>query len=198
MATSTNIRVLVPRIRRAVEGVVQAQWSLTDDQVKDLAADAIADVILYIGSFFGKSLDVTAVDPVSSAPTEYATSDAITLAEQGVIAAQAALNYFFFKFAGMKVSETIADEASSWDYSLSPNLLVTQMKLLVDSRDKALEALETHNGAIDEYVSFIAIRDTQTSRMIEPWVYGHSEGVGVGAGGLEGDYRFGLGGGDYQ
>lgn len=195
-----NIRVAVPRIRRAVEGVVKAQWLLADDEVKDLCADAIADIILYSGNIFGKTLNVLARDPVTGAPTEYSVTPALGLPEETVIAAQAALNYFFHRFSAVKVSETIADEASNWSYDLSPNLLVAQLKQLQSERDKALTALETEEGVLESYHSFIAVRDTQTSRYIEPWVYGHSEGLGVGAGGLEGDFRFdslATGGGDF-
>lgn len=200
MSTPTNIRVLVPRVQRKVEGVVSDVWTLTDSQVKDLIADSLADIILYTGSIFGKTLDVAQVD-TNGAPLEYTTSDMLTLPEQSVIAAQAALNFFFFKFAGLKVSETIADEASTWTYELSPSLLVAQLKTLQAERDKALEATMIDEGVMDSYVSYVATRDTMTARYIEPWVWGHPEGQGVGAGGLEGDFRFDeltSGGGDYN
>lgn len=195
-----NIRALVPRIRRAVEGVVQAEWTLTDDEVKDIAADAIADIMLYSGNIFGRTLDVIARDPVRGSPTEYQTSTPLALPEQGVISAQAALTYFFFRFSGAKTAETIADEASSYSWERSPNLLIQQLKMLQQQRDKALEALEIEEGVLDTYISFVAVRDTMTARYIEPWVWGHPEGQGIGFGGLEGDFRFdeiASGGGDY-
>jgi hypothetical protein len=89
--------------------------------VKDLAADAIAEVILYTGSVFGKQLVVTDTDDATGAPSEYATSDAADAPEGTVIAAQAALDYFFHRFAETKVSEQIADEAQTWEYTLSAN-----------------------------------------------------------------------------
>lgn len=197
-----NIRVIVPRIRRAVEGVVQAKWTLTDDEVKDVAADSFADILLYNGGdVFGKTLVVLETDPVRGSPTEYATSSPLELSEVALVATQAALNYFFFRFSDVKTSVTIADEASNYSYERAPTLIAAQLKLLQDQRDKALEAVSIREGVLDSYTSFIAVRDTMTARYIEPWVWGHPEGQGIGFGGLEGDFRFdeiASGGGDYS
>lgn len=188
-----DIRTLVPRVQRAVEGVVREKWQLDEDEVKDLCADACADVLLYTGTVFGSQLIVTHVDASSGAPDEYATDTALSPSQAGVIAAQAALTYFFHQFAGLKVSESIQDEASTWEYSLSPNLLQTQLKLLQSERDLALQRIGPPTQALDAYVSFLGERDRTTSHLLEPWVYGNQEGFGlVGAGGLEGDWRFGT------
>lgn len=195
-----DIRTMGPMVQRAVEGVVQNDWKLTPDQVKDITADACAQVLLYTGSVFGSSLIVTETDPVTLSPAEYMTDRELGLPEMTVISAQGALNYFFHQWKGAKVSESIADEASTWSYALSPNLLIAQLQHLQDTRDKALEAIDANSGNLESYVSFLAIRDTMVSRYIEPWVYGHPEGYGTGQGGLEGDTRFGglpYGGGDY-
>lgn len=177
----SDVRVLIPRIRRAVEGA-GAPAALADDAVKDLAADAIAAVILYTGSVFGKQLVVTHVDEATGAPDEYATSEPLTLGEGTVIAAQATLDYFFHRFAEMKVSERIADEAQQWEYTLSANLLRDQLKLLIAERDKALEAVRGELGpAYDQYASFIATRDRHTSILIEPWVH-FDTGLSLGGG----------------
>lgn len=179
MATPVDIRVMVPRVRRALEGLT-LDTVLTDAQVKDATADACADVILYTGSLFGGTLDVTDTDPDTGAPDEYETSDALTLAQQGVIAAQAALTYFFYLFAGLKVSERIGDEGSQWEYSLSANLLRDQLKHLQAERDKALEAAAAELGAsLEKYASFLAERDVAVARLVEPFF----EAAGVG--GLE-------------
>ena len=58
MADPVDIRVMVPRVRRALEGA-GAPPVLTDDAIKDLTADAIAEVILYTGGVFGHELVVT-------------------------------------------------------------------------------------------------------------------------------------------
>lgn len=187
---STDIRVLVPRVRRAVEGPIPAAAPLSDDVIKDIVADALADVILYTGTAFGKRLEVTASD--AGAPSEYATSDELTLSETAVIAAQAALNFFFFKLIGMKAEEKITDEAGEWTVRTSPNVLRDALKALQDARDKALEAL---SGAhpLDSYVSFLAVRDAEVARCVEPWTIPEPDGYLQGhvAMVLEQDIRFG-------
>lgn len=181
----TDIRVMTGRVRRAVEGV-GTPAGLTDDELKDLIADALADIVLYSGAgVFGKELLVTDRG-VNGEPEEYATSEELTLAEQSVVAAQAALTYFFYAFANMKTSERIADEAQSWEYTLSASLLKDQLALLIANRDRALEQVTASNTwPVEGYESFLAARDLYTSVLVEPWVYG------IGVGGGQVDYRFG-------
>lgn len=188
MATVTNVRVMVPRVRRALENA-GAPVDISDEEMKDRVADALADVILYTGSAFGKDLAVLAVDD-DNVPQEYATSDALTLPEQSVVASQAALNYLVSLLIGLKVSETISDEAQTWTYDLSANIMRDAFAALKDSRDRALDAInESHT--FDVYESFLAVRDVQTVALIEPWVARRSAGdAGVG-GGIERDWRFG-------
>jgi hypothetical protein len=175
----SDVRVLVPRVRRAVEGA-GAPAVLTDDALKDVTADALAEVILYTGSVFGKQLLVTATDSATGAPTEYATSEPLTLGEAAVVSTQAALDYFFHRFANLKVSERIADEAQTWEYALSPTLLRDELAHLISERDKALQALEGAGGAIFEvYESFLAVRDARVSQLIEPWVWELEASVGI-------------------
>lgn len=195
-----DIAEVCPRVQRAVEGVHTADWELDFSEAYIVTADAFADILLYTGSVFGGPLLVTGRDPTTNAPTQFATESQLTPDQMAVISSQAALTYFHHRFAGVKMSEQIADEASHWEYSLSPNLLIAQLKVLQDTRDKALEAIAAQNGGLEDYISFLAVRDTSVSRYIEPWVYGHPEGYGIGAGGLEGDFRFDVlptGGGDY-
>lgn len=182
MATATDIRVLVPRVRRRLEGA-GAPAELSDDAVKDLVADSLSSILLYTGSVFGKTLDVAERDE-NNIPIEYTTSDELTLQEGTVVAAQAALDHFFFQFAALKVSEKISDEAGGWEYARSASLLKAQLELLVKERDRALDALAGSAGALDSYVSYLAVRDVETSRLVEPWV----EGGGIG--GLGVDFRF--------
>ena len=104
---ATDIRILVPRVRRALG---PAAADLSDDAVKDAVADAIADVLLYTGTIFGKTLTVTDRDEATGAPSEYETSEELSLAESSVIAAQAALNHFFHIMQAQKISERISDE----------------------------------------------------------------------------------------
>ena len=179
---ATDIRTMVPRVRRSVEGV-GVDSVLTDTQVKDIVADALAAVILYTGSAFGKTLNVITYD--QGIPTEYETSDALTLAEQTVVATQGALDYFFTAFGTIKTSEKIADEAQSWDYTLSASLIRDRFKMLQAERDKALEALLAAGVPLDAYASFLQARDSVIATAIEPWT------ADSGVSGLEVDYRFG-------
>lgn len=178
----TSISVLVPRVRRAVEGPVPINDAMTDAQMLDVTADAIADIILYTGSVFGKQLIVTSTSE-TGIPTGYATSDALTLAEAGVIAAQAALNIVYFRLVAMKTSERIADEAQTWEYTVSATALRDLLKALTEARDKALATLENRSSLV-AYESYLAVRDIQTARAVEPWA------VGAGFVGQEVDYRF--------
>lgn len=195
-----DIAEICPRVQRAVEGVHTGDWELSFGEAYLVTADACSDILLYTGSIFGGQLIVTGRDPTTNAPTAFATESQLTPDQMSVVSSQAALTYFYHRFSGMKMSEQISDEASHWSYSLSPNLLIAQLKLLQDTRDKALEAIDNQNGGMEAYVSFLSVRDVTVARYIEPWVYGHPEGYGIGAGGLEGDFRFDIlptGGGDY-
>lgn len=180
MATATDIRVLVPRVRRALD---LAPEQLADDDAKDVVADAIADIILHTGGLFGKQLLITHRDD-AGAPDEYETSDELTLAEGSLVAIQAALNYFFHKFASLSVSEKIGDESVTWERQQSANLLRDQFKLLVDQRNAAIEAVKDEGAPLDGFESFLAVRDPYMARCLEPW-FPVSSGDGQ-----EIDYRF--------
>lgn len=187
-----DIRVMTGRVRRAVEGV-GAPIVLTDDEIKDLIADSCADIILYSGNgIFGKDLLIT-LRGVNNEAEEYATTDELTLPEQSVVGAQAALTHFFYTFSNAKMTEKIADEAQSWEYGLSATLLRDQLALLVANRDRAIEVI-TNAGAwlAEGYESFLAARDLYTSRMVEPWVHT------INASGYQGGQDYFLGEGAHQ
>jgi hypothetical protein len=145
-----DIRVLVPRVRRAVEGIGTPEV-LTDDQMKDLIADAIADVILFTGTAFGKQLLVTDRDGTTNVPTEYATSLPLTLPEGSVIAAQAALTAIYVQLADTKTSETIRDEGQEWSYTISATLLRDRISQLQAERDRALSVVEQVTSTVEFY-----------------------------------------------
>jgi hypothetical protein len=169
-----DIRVLVPRVRRAIEGVGGAEL-LTDDQVKDLVADAIADVILFTGGVFGKDLLVTERDATTNAPTEYATSEPLTLPEGSVVAYEAAIAQTFQAVRTLKVQETIRDEGQEWAYSLSANLMRDLLAWLIAQRDKALSELGPMPTA---FYSFLHERDALIADVVEPFVIGAGSGGG--------------------
>ena len=188
-----DTRVLIPRVRRALEGpdavsgsAAVAAGSLNDDQINAVVADAVADVIFYSGGLFGHTLNVEERDEDYMAPIAWTIDPELTEPEATVIVAQAALNYFFSWAKTIKTSQTISDEGQEWSYTLSAQLLSDQIKALRDARDRALEQLALDgNSANDAWINTIAERDAQTSAIIEPWVAG-------GVGGQTVDTRFGT------
>jgi hypothetical protein len=173
MAVETNdITVLIPRVRRAVEGpMASGSASLSDTELRTIVADAISNVIFFSEGAFAHTLDVTARDEQYGAPTAWTINPPLDEAEASVIAAQAALDYFFFSLRDLKTQETIKDEGSEWSYSLSATLLRDQINLLRAMRDKALEALEAEaDVGTTAYFSFIQVRDSSTSSLIEDYL----------------------------
>lgn len=174
-----GIRVMVPRVRRAIDGATASSSaavsaSLNDAQVKDLIADAIAEVLWYVPEW-GKVLTVTARE--NGIPTEYDIIPELTLPEQTVIVTQAALDHYFHFFKEKKTSERIANEAQAWEYQLSAGLLQAQFQALREERDKALDMISAGNSAYVGFASFLAARDAETAARIEPFTV---EAAGVG------------------
>lgn len=171
-----DVRRLIPRVRRAIDGPgalssAAIDTTLGDEEVKHLVADAIAEVIFYSEGSFGHTLDSTALDETYGSPVEWEINPALTEVEATVVSAQAALSYLFHKLRDYKVQETIRDEASEWSWSLSATLVRDQMAYLRSLRDKALESLSQNDVALDSYASFIATRDASASHLVEPWVW---------------------------
>lgn len=174
---------LVPRTRRAIEGFEDS--ALSDGNVRDLLADAVAEIIFYAPQW-GKRLVVTSRSE-TNVPTDYEVTPELSLPEQTVVVAQAALNFFFHKTGGGKTSEKISDEGQSWEIQSSAQMLVKIFDQLKKARDEALKQLEDDDVLIAEgFVSFIAVRDCETSRNIEGYYHAG------GGGGLQLDYRFGA------
>lgn len=101
----------------------------------------------------------------------------LSFAEQGLVAAQAALNYFFHVFRDQKISERHTAEGREWEWSQSANLLRDAIKLLKEQRDAALAGLESTVPALARAASFLAVRDPVTAALIEPYV---DNGAGLG------------------
>lgn len=184
-----NVEVLIPRTRRAIDGPLASgsasvSSSLTDPQVLALIADSIADVIYYTGGAWPYTLSGADEDGYG-APTTFTIEPDLPLEGQTVVVAQAALTYFFHRFSDAKVQETISNEAQTWQWQKSASLLTDYLKLLREARDKAIDLIANQAGALDAYVSFLAVRDAQTSAIIEPYV--DTALIGVG----QIDYRFG-------
>src|SRR4051794_27941745 len=120
-----DVRSLLPRVRRAVEGpfALPPELNLADAQVEALAADALADIILFTTGLWGHKLIVAERDDATGAPLHWNIDPELSPEEESVVAAQAAIQYFFHAFRNMKVSETIRNEGREWSYTISANLL---------------------------------------------------------------------------
>lgn len=191
-----DTRVLIPRVRRAIEGpdaptgsAAVAAGGLTDDQVNAAIADAIAGISFYSEGLFGHELIVAERDPDYLAPIAWLIDPALSAPEETVIVAQAALDHFFNTAKGMVVSQEITDEGQTWKWSKSASMLTDQLKSLREDRDRALDLIAQAGISLaDDWISTIAMRDAQTSAIIEPWV----GGGGLGGQTLGGDPRFGT------
>lgn len=168
----TDLMVLVPKTRRYIEGPYgppENQPPLQDTDIYNLAADACADIILMSGNLFGHTLNVTGRDGTTGAPTSWATSEVLDEWESSVITAQAALNYFFFLFRTLKVSQSIKNEGTEWQYTLSANVIRGYLQELQSRRDMALAGLQKHHPVLDRYASNIRVRDQATVAILEWW-----------------------------
>lgn len=173
-----DVAELTPRVRRAVEGPIPlVTGALDDDQILALTADAIADVILFAAGQWEHTLLVTTRDPDTNFPTGWAVDPGLTPEEESLIAAQAALTYYFHAFKEMKLSERIRNEGQEWEYTISANLLRDAWKALKDQRDMALAALTRSNPVFARYSSILHVRDSLAAAYLEPWVQG---GLGGG------------------
>lgn len=195
MAVELNdVRVLIPRVRRALDGPAASgpdapSNTYTDDELKSLIADAIGEIIFFTGGAFHHTLDVIDRDDAYNSPTEWAVNPALTEAEASVVAAQAALNTFFFSLSALKTQETISDEGQTWSYTVSATLIRDQMAYLMKLRDAALEQIKAEQlVALDSYVSYVRERDAIASCYIEPWV----ERTGLGWGAFETGQELGF------
>jgi hypothetical protein len=154
-----DVRELIPRVRRAMEGPVPPAVPLSDEAVLAATADALSDIILLTVGEWGHVLAITHRDTASGAADEWSIDPALTPEEESVVAAQAAISYFFHAFKDIKVSEKIENEGASWEWAKSANLFRDQIKMLQDQRDRALAALQSSHPALARYASILEVRD---------------------------------------
>lgn len=190
-----DIRVLIPRMRRALDGP-QATSSavsgtMTDEQVGNTVADAIAAVIFYSGGGWGRQLLVTARDENYMAPIAWETDEALSEPEATVVVAQAALDHFHNSLSSLKTSEHIVNEGEEWQWQISAQAVAERIKQLKALRDEALAKLEASNRPSEAWVNTIAERDAATDLLIEPWVTQGPWGVSGGQV-LVDDFGFGY------
>lgn len=176
---SQDVAAVTPRVRRAVEGPVPVPSSeaLTDSQILALTADAIADVILFTNGMWGHKLEVSTRDTQTQFPTGWTVDPELSPAEESMIAAQAAINFYFHVFKDKKVSERIVNEGQEWEYNLSATMLRDLMNVLKEQRDSALQSLKATTPVLARYESILLVRDRVAAAVLEPWVPG---GLGGG------------------
>lgn len=174
-----DTRVLIPRTRRALEGIAalgSATAEYSDDAVNAAVADSIANLLLYSGSFFGKELEVVERDEAYLAPIAWQTSEQLTEPEASLVALQAALDHVYRELSITKGSETIRNEGQEWSYAISAGVLTERLRGLRADRDRALERIATADAGMEDWISFIEARDARVSALIEPYVQGSGYG----------------------
>ncbi len=170
-----DVRVMIPRVRRALDGPeatgsASVSAKLSDDQVTAVIADAIANVIFYSSGAFGRQLEVIERDPNYMAPIAWRTSEELSEDEQSVIVAQAALDYFFHSLTTLKTSETLKEADREWSWGTSASSVAERVKDLRAQRDRAIELLTSQNVIAEAWINTLAVRDSYTDMLIEPWV----------------------------
>ena len=165
-----NVKTLIPRVRRALE-VEGAPIGATDDELEARIADAIADIILLTHGEWGHELVVTE-RTAEGVPEEWQVDPELTAAEEGLVAAQVALDYFFHVFRSTKVSERIRNEGQEWEYATSANLMREQWSALLARRDAALQAANAETPVLARYASILHVRDQVGAAYVEPWLGG--------------------------
>jgi hypothetical protein len=186
----SDVRVLIPRMRRALDGPeatgsAAVSAKLSDDQVTAVIADAIADVIFYSSGAFPHKLEVVERDTAYMAPSAWKTDTPMSEDEQSVIVAQAALNYFLNSLSNLKSSETLKEADREWTWAISASALAERVKELRAQRDKAVELLTAQNVIAEAWINTLEVRDRYTDMLIEPYL--SNMGFSTGMGGNEFD-----------
>lgn len=182
----TDLRVLVPRAARKMEGPwgnPNGRPPLTFTQVYEMIADACAEIKMLSGSFFHHTLKVKSRDPLVGFPTAWQTDTPLEEYESAIVCAQVALNYYYYLFRNMKISESVKNEGTEWTYSLSANVIRNYLESLVKERDDAVAGLRINIPVLDHFASNIRIRDQATVAVLEWW---DINSPGITGGGLPG------------
>lgn len=174
-----DTRVLIPRVRRGIEGAGVATKSLEDEAINGLIADAVANIILFTGALFGHHLNVLARDEIYMAPVAWQVDPEMSEAEGSLIVIQCQLDYFYQDLKTTKIQETIKDEASEWSYALSANALTAVLEGLRKQREEAIDRINYSSPSLDAWVNTLAIRDQWTDAIIERYT------INAGLGGQE-------------
>lgn len=172
-----DVREIIPRVRRAIEGPVPLEsGGLSDDQLLALTADCIADIILMTGGKWDHTLYITSIDDTTGV-AEYEVDPALSLPEESMVAAQAAVSYFFNRFGGGRTSERTRQADVEVEWAMSAQVLRDWLNYLIGQRDAALKVVMAANPVMARYASILEVRDRIGSALLEPWVSG---GLGGG------------------
>ena len=165
-----DIAEIVPRVRRALEGPIPVNPALTDEAVEAVAADAVADLILFTNGRWGHQLVVTDRDDTTNIPTEWGVDPGLTPADESLVAYQAALTNVGVLLKDMKVSERIKNESQEWEWQLSASGVRDWLKALIDLRDTALESVFAGNPVLPRVASILHARDPVGAALVERFV----------------------------
>lgn len=171
-----DTRVLIPRVRRGLEGAEVSTKAVEDEGINAIIADAVANIILFTGGLFGHQLNVVSRDEEYMAPTAWMVDPALSEAEGGLIVIQAQLDFLYNDLRSTKIQETIRDESSEWTYSLSASALTELLKGLRKSREEILERINNDSAGMSFWVNTLLERDIWTDSLIEP--YANPGGLG--------------------
>jgi hypothetical protein len=171
-----DLSALEPRVRRAIEGPKSPVPNtdpnyLAPNQVEALAADAVADIILLTTGRWPHVLVRTGTAPDESWSVEPDLSEP----EERLVAAQAALSFFFFVFQDLKTVESIQSEGQTYEVQRSAQAMVRQIDAIKSMRDDALAALLATEPVLARYASLIAQRDREHYALIETWRMGQPD-----------------------
>ena len=174
-----DLKVILPRARRKVEGPwgnPNGRSPIPDGELYNMIADAVGDTMMLAGSWWQNQILVKSRDALAGFPTAWTTENQLTEWETAVISAQVALNYYYFLFRDMQISQTIKNEGSEWSYTLSANVIRNYLESLRDERDKAIAGLRVNIPVLDRCASNIRVRDQATVAVLE-WFDINSPGL---------------------
>ncbi len=172
MADLLDIKVLVPRVRRALG---EAAEGLTDQEVTERVADAVAGILLFTEGEMSLRLEVAARDDDFGAPISWQTSRELTEEEAVVFALQAAIDSLTRDLSQTFTAEKFSNPIDSYEYQRSATALTEQIKGLRADRDRAVDVLLNAGRVSVSWVNTLGVRDRETDQLVEPFA---NRGVG--------------------
>jgi hypothetical protein len=165
-----DVRMLIPQIRRRLDPGVptaSAASGLTDEDVRDIAADAVNERVLIGGTSFPYVVSVASADGNTGLPVEYLVDPELPLALQQLVSIQAALGQVFSELRGLVSQEKISSEGASWEVTRSVQTLRDKVKWLQDERNLALKEARQVIPTLDTVFNILAARTSTIDAEIE-------------------------------